>query len=187
VTTHHEVLAELRLVAPRARVIADRVFVMDGPIATCAGAAAGLDLALALVAESCGAEVAARVAVTLNVYFRRGPDDPEQSPLLRHRNHLSALVHRVQDAVSAEPRRRWTSDSLAAVAGTSARNLDRLFTEHAGVLPRRFVAEVRVERARVDLDHGVSVSQAASHAGFTSDQQLRRAWREVLGGSPSGR
>jgi transcriptional regulator GlxA family with amidase domain len=146
-----------------------------------------MDVALALVAEECGVAIAARVAVTLNLYFRRGPNDPEQSPLLRHRNHLSSVVHRVQDAVLTDSSRTWSSAELALVAGTSVRHLDRLFAEHAGVLPRRFVVEIRLERARADLANGASVTSAAVSAGFANDQQLRRAWRDVLGGSPSGR
>jgi transcriptional regulator GlxA family with amidase domain len=184
-TTHHEVLAALRTSAPSARVVDNRVYVIDGPVASCAGAAAGLDLALALVASECGESIASKVAVALNVYVRRGPNDPELSPTLRYRNHLSAVVHRVQDAISTDPHRQWSATELAAVASTSVRHLDRLFVEHVGVLPRMFLQSVRLERARLFLAQGATVTEAAVAGGFTSDQQLRRAWHRTFGHPPT--
>ena len=49
------------------------------------------------------------------VYLRRSPRDPELSPFLAHRRHLHAAVHRVQDAIGAEPERDWDMAALAAV------------------------------------------------------------------------
>jgi transcriptional regulator GlxA family with amidase domain len=186
-TTHHEVLDELARVAPRAKLERNRVYVIDGPVASCAGAAAGLDLALALVAETCGDRIAGLVAQTLNVYVRRGPNDPEKSPLLEYRNHLSAAVHRVQDALLADPQHEWSAESIARVGAVSVRHLDRLFVEHVGIRPRQFLADVRLERARVALDQGRSVTEASVLAGFSSDQQFRRAWRETYDSPPSDR
>jgi transcriptional regulator GlxA family with amidase domain len=186
-TTHHEVLDELARVAPQAKLERNRVYVLDGPVASCAGATAGLDLALALIAETCGDRIAGLVAQTLNVYVRRGPNDPEKSPLLEYRNHLSAAVHQVQDAVLADPQREWTAELLAGVGAVSVRHLDRLFLEHVGIRPRQFLTDVRLERARVALGQGRSVTEASMLAGFSSDQQFRRAWRETHETTPSAR
>jgi transcriptional regulator GlxA family with amidase domain len=184
-TTHHEVLDELASIAPLARLQRNRVFVVDGPVASCAGAAAGLDLALSLVAEVCGDRVAGLVAQALNVYVRRGPNDPEKSPLLQNRNHLSAAVHRVQDQILADPTNNWTAESIADVASVSVRHLDRLFLEHVGIRPRQFLTTARLERAKVALRSGSSVTEATFLAGFSSDQQFRRAWREEYGSPPT--
>jgi transcriptional regulator GlxA family with amidase domain len=184
-TTHHELLDALARVAPRARLERNRVFVVDGPVASCAGAAAGLDLALSLVAEVCGDRVAGLVAQTLNVYVRRSPNDPEKSPLLQHRNHLSAAVHRVQDQILANPSNNWTAETIAGVASVSIRHLDRLFLDHVGIRPRQFVTMARLERAKVALRNGSSVTEATCIAGFSSDQQFRRAWREEYGAPPT--
>src|SRR6266481_3837685 len=114
-TTHHELLDMLRALAPRAEVIDNRVFVVDGPIASSAGITAGIDVALHLIAEECGEALAASVAEDMVVYLRRSPSDPELSPFHMHRNHLHAAVHRVQDAINAEQERDWDMASLAAV------------------------------------------------------------------------
>jgi transcriptional regulator GlxA family with amidase domain len=184
-TTHHEVLDALARVAPRARLERNRVFVVDGPVASSAGAAAGLDLALSLIAEVCGDRVAGLVAQTLNVYIRRGPNDPEKSPLLQLRNHLSAAVHRVQDQILADLSNQWNAETIAGVASVSIRHLDRLFLEHVGIRPRQFVTTARLERAKIALRNGSSVTEATFIAGFSSDQQFRRAWREEYGTSPT--
>lgn len=183
-TTHHEVLDELRRLAPSAQVVDNRVFVVDGPIASSAGVTAGIDLALHLVAQTCGDALAVSVAKDMVVYLRRTPNDPELSPMLAHRHHLHPAVHRVQDAVSERPTQDWNMASLSAVAHVTERHLQRLFAEHAGVSPLHYLERIRLEHARQSLLGGASVTRAAEVAGFSSDLQLRRAWSRHLSGSP---
>ena len=183
-TTHHGLLDELRRLSPRAQVVDNRVFVLDGSLASSAGVTAGIDLALHLIAQTCGDPVAAAVAKDMVVYLRRTPSDPELSPLLAHRHHLHPAVHRVQDAVSASPERDWDMAALADAAHVTQRHLLRLFGEHAGVSPLHYLEKIRLERARQTLQRGASVTRAAEAAGFSSDLQLRRAWTRHWGGSP---
>jgi transcriptional regulator GlxA family with amidase domain len=183
-TTHHELLPALRALAPEAQVIDNRVFVVDGPIASSAGITAGIDLALHLIAEECGEALAASVAEDMVVYLRRSSRDPELSPFLVHRRHLHAAVHRVQDAIIAKPERDWNMAALAAVGHTTERHLLRLFIDHAGVSPLHYLRLIRLERARQSLEYGASVSRAAEVAGFRSGLNLRRAWSRQWGGSP---
>ena len=183
-TTHHELLHTLRGLAPHARVIDNRVFVVDGPIASSAGITAGIDVALHLIAGECGEALAASVAEDMVVYLRRSDRDPEQSPFRIHRGHLHATVHRVQDAIVEDPGRDWTMAALAKAGHTTERHLLRLFTEQAGVSPLQYLQAIRLERARQALEHGASVTHAAEAAGFRSDLQMRRAWSRQWGGSP---
>jgi transcriptional regulator GlxA family with amidase domain len=183
-TTHHELLAQLHTLAPRAQVIDNRVFVVDGPLASSAGITAGIDLALHLIAEECGESLAASVAEDMVVYLRRSQRDPELSPFLVHRRHLHAVVHRVQDAIVTRPERDWDMAALAAVGHATERHLLRLFTEHAGISPLHYLRLIRLERARQSLEHGETVTRAAEAAGFRSGLQLRRAWNRHWGGSP---
>jgi len=183
-TTHHELLHTLRGLAPRAKVIDNRVFVVDGPIASSAGITAGIDVALHLIAGECGEALAASVADDMVVYLRRSDRDPEQSPFRIHRGHLHPTVHRVQDAIVEEPGRDWTMAALARTGHTTERHLLRLFTEQAGVSPLQYLQAIRLERARQALEHGASVTLAAESAGFRSDLQMRRAWSRQWGGTP---
>jgi transcriptional regulator GlxA family with amidase domain len=183
-TTHHELLPMLRALAPRAEVVDNRVFVVDGPLASSAGITAGIDVALHLIAEECGEALAASVAEDMVVYLRRSPRDTELSPFHMHRRHLHPTVHRVQDAIVREPERDWDMASLAHVGHAAERHLLRLFIEHAGISPLHYLRLIRLERARQSLEYGASVSRAAAAAGFGSDLQLRRAWSRQWGGSP---
>jgi transcriptional regulator GlxA family with amidase domain len=183
-TTHHELIETLRALAPQAQVIDNRVFVVDGAIASSAGITAGIDVALHLIAEECGEALAASVAEDMVVYLRRSDRDPEQSPFRARREHLHETVHRVQDAIVHEPERDWTMAALAHAGHTTERHLLRLFLEHARMSPLRYLQAIRLERARQALAHGASVTRAAELAGFRSDLQMRRAWSRQWGGSP---
>ncbi|TDP71127.1 GlxA family transcriptional regulator [Roseateles toxinivorans] len=174
-TTHHEMLATLQDLAPTAEVVNNRVFVIDGPVASSAGVTAGIDLALHLIAGECGEDITAAVAQDMVVYLRRGPRDPELSPLLQHRNHLHPAVHRVQDAITRQPAEDWSLQRMAAQGAVTPRHLSRLFATHAQVTPLHYLQNIRLEHARQALARGASVTQAALDAGFSSDQQMRRA------------
>jgi len=183
-TTHHELIGALRVLARGAQVVANRVFVVDGPVASSAGVTAGIDLALHLIAAECGEALAASIAEDMVVYLRRSSRDPELSPFLGHRRHTHAAVHKVQDAISAEPERDWHMATLAAVGHVTERHLLRLFMDHAGVSPMQCLQAIRLERARQSLEHGASVTDAAEVAGFGSSLNLRRAWNRQWGGTP---
>jgi transcriptional regulator GlxA family with amidase domain len=186
VTTHHQHLHDLRDLAAGCEVIANRVFVLDDAVASSAGITTGIDLALHLIAQECGGPVASQVAQTMVVALRRGPHDPELSPFLAHRNHMHAALHRVQDAVCAEPQAGWSVPRMAEVAHTSPRHLTRLFLDHAGTAPLAYLRRIRLAVASAALQSGHSVGQAAELAGFSSDTQLRRTWRQFgMAGRPS--
>lgn len=175
-TTHHHHLDELRTAASGCEVMSNRVFVLDDPVFSSAGVTTGIDLTLHRIASRLGPALAAEVAQTMVVALRRGPQDPELSPFLNHRDHLHPAVHRVQDAVSQSPQTRWTVPRMAESVHTSPRHLTRLFEEHAGVSPLVYLQRIRLAVAQAALKGGLNVTQAAEMAGFASDTQLRRAW-----------
>jgi len=183
-TTHHDLLATLRSLAPHAHVMENRVFVIDGPVASSAGVTAGIDLALHLIAQECGEAIAAAAAEDMVVYLRRTPRDPELSPFLAGRRHVHAAVHRVQDAVSTQPERDWTMREMALVGHVTERHLLRLFVRHAEVSPLQYLRAVRLERARQLIERGTGIGRAAEAAGFRSALHMRRAWSRQWGGSP---
>jgi transcriptional regulator GlxA family with amidase domain len=176
-TTHHAHLAELRSIEPHARVLDNRIFVEDGDVFTSAGVTAGLDLALHVIGQQLGPRVAADIAHDLVVYRRRAGTDPALSPWVMHRNHVHPAVHRVQDAVARDPAARWGSAELSAVACTSARNLARLFAEHAHCSPLDYVQLIRFALARELVTQSrLDLERVAARAGFRSAQHLRRVW-----------
>lgn len=186
-TTHHAAIADLRRAAPRARVLENRLFVEDRDRLTSAGITAGVDLMLALVARQAGPAVALAVARWMVVWMRRSGDDPQLSPWLDGRNHLHPAIHRVQDAVAADPARGWTLADLGAIAATSPRNLSRLFRAQTGMSVTDYVNGLRIALAR-ELVTGsrLDMESVAERAGFASTRQFRRVWGR-LHGAPPGR
>lgn len=181
-TTHWVLVDRLRRQFPRATVLDGRLFVSDGNVVTSAGMSSGIDMALALVEEHHGPLVTARVAREMVVYLRRNGDEQQQSVYLDHRTHLNPGVHRVQDFIVAHSDRKMTLGQLAHLAAMSPRNLSRVFLRAAGVTPKQFATQVRIQVAR-DLLHDPqrSVSSIASSCGFEDARQLRRLWQRSFG------
>ena len=185
-TTHHACTEALANIAPAARVRENRIFVEDGPMLTSAGITAGIDAALHVIGARCGAQVACAVAREMVVYLRRTGADAALSPWVEHRNHVHPGVHRVQDAVTADPAADWSAERMARVACTSARHLTRLFTEHAGCTPLDYLHRVRYARAReLLMQEGLPIERVAERAGFGSAMQMRRVWRKYEATAPS--
>jgi transcriptional regulator GlxA family with amidase domain len=103
-----------------------------------------------------------------------------------HRNHLHPAVHRVQDAISTQPAQPWTVARMAHTAHTSARNIARLFVEHAGCTPLDYLHQVRFALARELLTQSrMDMERVAEKAGFSSSHHLRRVWRKFEQVPPS--
>ncbi|MQP65607.1 helix-turn-helix domain-containing protein [Niveispirillum sp. SYP-B3756] len=185
-TTHHGDCEKLQRLAPAARVLENRLYVEAGPVWTSAGVTAGIDLMLHLLARQAGPAVASAVARHLVVYLRRAGADPQLSPWLEGRNHLHPSIHRVQDAIAADPARDWTLSDLSLIAHASARHLSRLFNDHAGMGVPDYINRLRVALARQLLENSrLDMETVAERAGFASARQLRRAWGRLHGTPPS--
>lgn len=173
-TTHHDVQDELARTYPRATVIRDVLYVVDGRVVTSAGIASGIDLALHLVAVRHGPGAAARAARQMVVYARRNGDEQQASAMLRRRAHLSDAVHRAQDLIDARFSERLALAELAAATGVSERTLTRRFAAATGLTPLRYQQELRIERAEHLITQGSTHESAARAVGFQDARMLRR-------------
>lgn len=184
--THWEMAPHLAAAYPRVHVEGDPVFVRDGHIITSAGVTAGIDLALHLVEEDWGAEVARAVARQLVVFMARPGGQAQFSARLTPREPRHAAVRRVMDHVAADPTRGHTLDSLADAGGVSRRHLARLFRREVGMSPGQYVESIRVEAARALLEGGTeTVEEVAQRSGFGSSESLRRVFQHTMGISPT--
>jgi transcriptional regulator GlxA family with amidase domain len=119
------------------------------------------------------------------VYLRRSGSDPQLSPWLEGRNHIHPAVHRVQDAITADPTKTWTLRALARIAGASSRHLTRLFQEYAGMSITDYKNSLRVALARELISQtGLDMERVAERVGFGSTRQLRRAWGRMYETAP---
>ena len=184
-TTHYACYEELATLAPKAKVLKNRLYVEDRDRYSSAGIMAGVDLMLHIVGRLTDESCSAAIARYLVLYLRRGGADPQLSPWLEGRNHIHPTVHRVQDAISHDPAKAWNLNGLARIAGASNRHLSRLFHKHAGMS----ITDYR-NRLRVALAHDLisqtqlDIEHVAERAGFGSTRQLLRAWRRQYGTTP---
>ncbi len=185
-TTHWAFCAELARRHPTVRVEPDRIFVRDGPISTSAGMTAGMDLALALVEEDHGPEIARSVARWTVMFLQRPGGQSQFSERLALPAAIATPIRETLDRIAADPAGDHRLPQLAQRASLSERHLRRLFTEQTGTTPARFTERVRVEAARDLLaDTATPIEAIAAGCGFGSAETMRRAFLRVLGVGPA--
>lgn len=185
VTTHWAAADALAAGFPKVNVDSDPIFVRDGHVWTSAGVTAGMDLALALVADDLGADLAHDVARWLVLFARRPGGQSQFSATLAarppQRRELSELIGWISDHPDAE----LTVTALADRIGLSPRHLARIFVEDCGVTPAEHVAAVRIERARSLLETtDLTIDAVADQVGV-SPAALHRMFRRCLDTTPS--
>lgn len=186
-TTHWGAAAALARDFPRAKVDADRIFVRDGRLVTSAGITAGIDMALALVTQHHGAQVALAVAKHLVVVAQRRGGQSQFSPLLAEAPSEESLLARVQAHVLDHLRSALSVEELAAITGMSVRSFSRHFVEEAGITPREFVERARIDAARSLLEAGeLPLKAVAYDCGFGDADRMRAAFSKRLGITPAG-
>lgn len=184
-TTHWSQATRFRKVFPRVEVQRDALFVRDGNIFTSAGISSGVDLALALVEDDHGPDVAREVARQLVVFMQRPGGLSQFSARSRDAIYPDCPLRPLLDAIAADPAADYSLARMASIAGVSPRTLARLFTDHAGTTPARYVERIRIEAAKALLHGGHTVSAAAARSGFGSAETLRRVFDRRVGLSPS--
>lgn len=184
-TTHWRHARELAVGYPSISVQPDSIFVKDGSVYTSAGVSAGIDLALALVEEDHGAELARTVARSLVVYMQRAGGQSQYSASLMGPAPRSSALRRVIDAVTADPAGEYPVTELAQRAGMSVRHLTRLFRDELSTTPAKYIESLRFEEAKALLDAGNSPTVAAQRSGFGNSETLRRVFINRIGIAPS--
>ncbi|WP_454675563.1 GlxA family transcriptional regulator [Achromobacter pestifer] len=186
VTTHWNDAPALAARYPALRVEADRLYVQDGRLHTSAGVTAGIDLALYLLTQDAGPEVALNVAKRLVVFTQRAGGQSQFSPFLTPFVEETSAVAQVQHHVLSHLDADLGLAALAAVANMSRRNFSRVFLRDAGVTPAEFVERVRVDAARGCLEREARpLKTIAYECGFRDARHLREVFTRRLGVSPS--
>jgi transcriptional regulator GlxA family with amidase domain len=184
-TTHWASCAALARRYPEVLVEADPIFVRDGNVATSAGVTAGMDLALALVEEDLGRDVALEAARHLVVFLQRPGGQAQFSAQLAAQVADRAPLRELQAWIPDHLDEDLTVSALARRACMSDRNFARAFRRETGMTPAAYVETARVERARIALESGdLPVEAIARLAGFGTVETMRRAFRRRVGVSP---
>ena len=184
-TTHWSRVRDLQRRYPEVIVLPDQIHVKDGKFWTSAGITAGIDLALAMIREDLGPDVARDTARQLVVYAERPGGQTQHSRLLDlgapdgRFAGLNTWMHERLDADLCVER-------LAAHMKMSPRTFARAYVAETGVTPAKAVERLRVEAARALIESGVSSMQdVARVAGFGDIERMRRSFIRLFGAPPS--
>jgi transcriptional regulator GlxA family with amidase domain len=183
-TTHWRVAPAFARNYPQVIVEPDRIWVRDGAVWTSAGITAGVDLALALIAEDGGEDLARATAQELVVFHRRPGGQSQYSALLelespagRFGELLAWMRERLAEPLDVE--------RLADRAAMSPRNFARAFLAETGTTPAKAVERLRVEAARGLIEAGRSpIETVAEGTGFGNAERMRRAFLRAFGQPP---
>ncbi len=184
-TTHWAGGQGLSEMYPDVRVEPDRIYVRDGEIWTSAGVTAGIDLAIAMVADDHGTDLAREVSRWLVVYLHRpGGQSQFSAPVAAgppRRKPMRALQIWIEENLAHD----LTLETLARQAGMSTRNFSRVFAAEFGSTPARYVEHARVAAARRLLETSdYTLDRVAAAVGLGRPETLYRTFQRQLGVSP---
>ena len=183
-TTHWQRTRQFLSIFPQVKWEPDRIFVRDGDIWSSAGITAGIDLALALVVEDYGEEIAQKTARQLVLYHRRSGGQSQFSSLLELKapsGRFGPLLSWAREHLDAP----LTVDKLAEQAGMSSRHFARAFIAETGTTPSKAVERLRIEVARQRVQSSSeAIERVAEATGFRDPERMRRAFIRAFGQPP---
>lgn len=185
VTTHWECADKLQAAYPTLNVDADRIFIRSGRLITAAGVTAGMDLALALVEEDHGRDLALIVARYMVMFLKRPGGQSQFSAHLVGQIASRAPMQTAVAHILANLRMDHSVEVLAKRVRMSTRNFARVFRRELDMTPTEFVELARSDAARRMLqDTEYPLQHIATVCGFGTVGNMRRVFVRNLGLRP---
>jgi transcriptional regulator GlxA family with amidase domain len=185
VTTHWDWVGRLKSLHPAIQTDSDQIFIKDGPVWTSAGVTAGIDLALALIEEDFGHQVAIETARQLVMFIKRAGGQSQFSVPLESQSRGSGRFDELHAWVAGNLRADLRVESLAERAGMSPRTFARIYTGSLGRTPAKMVEAMRLEAACRALEEtDLPLKSIAENTGYAEEQNLRRVFLRKLSVSP---
>jgi transcriptional regulator GlxA family with amidase domain len=185
-TTHWRFATDVARRFPRIAINPDAIYIRDGQLSTSAGVTAGIDLALAMVEEDLGSEMALSVARDLVVYLKRSGGQMQFSEPLQFQIRATDRFADLADWMLRNLDGDLSIDALAQRARLSPRQFSRRFKAAFGTPPGDYVERLRLDEARRRLPAGgQTVESIAASVGYASDDAFRRAFERHFGVAPS--
>ena len=186
VTTHWECADKLRQDYPGLSIDPDQIFIREGQLSTAAGVTSGIDLALALVEEDYGRDIALIVARYMVVFLKRPGGQSQFSAHLTAQIADKGPIQSIAEHILTHLRSDLSVDLLAGRANMSTRNFSRVFLRDIGVTPADFVEAARLDAARRMLqDSEMPLQRIADRCGFADVHSMRRVFQRKLGVGPT--
>jgi transcriptional regulator GlxA family with amidase domain len=184
-TTHWAECDRLGEAFPAVTVERDPIFVRDGNVWTSAGVTAGMDLALHLVENDLGADVARAVARELVMFVQRPGGQAQFSTQLAAQRPRTSTLQALESWIPDHLDEDLAVPTLAARCAMSPRHFARAFRSEVGVTPGTYVGSMRVEAARRLLETtGRGIGDIAHTCGFGTIETMHRCFKRTLGVTP---
>ncbi len=183
-TTHWALADGLAAAHPAVELDADRIFVHDG-VWTSAGVTAGIDLALEILRQHHGTEIAAQAARNLVVYLQRAGGQQQYSAHLAAQRASDQTILDLLAHIADHPGADLSVTGLADHVGMAPRSFQRLFTREVGTSPGAYVEQVRIDAARRLLERtDDSLARIARQCGYSNVETFHRSFRRLIGVTP---
>jgi transcriptional regulator GlxA family with amidase domain len=164
---------------PRARIRPDKTLIRDGRLISSAGATAGLDLALSLIAEDWGQKLSDQVARRLGAAFQSEPY--QHHPYEATLTDESSIIGKVQHYIDEHLSDVLSIEQLADAVYVSRRTLARIFAKYLHTTPSAFVDQVRVRAAKRLLEErNIPMKTVAFDCGFHNAAHMRMVFQRRL-------
>lgn len=185
--THWEDCKTLADEFPEVRVEMDPIYIKDGNVWTSAGITAGIDMALAVVAEDIGRNSALHMARSMVTHMFRAGGQSQFSPALSRQSFDdNSRFEKLHRWIEENPALEHKVEDLAERVNMSSRNFSRLYSKQMGMTPAKAVEAIRTEVARNLLETTeLSVKRIAVESGFIDEERMRRAFKRQINVSPT--
>ena len=185
-TTHWHYAAEFARRFPRVLIDPAPIWVFDQGRYTSAGITAGMDLALALLEDDVGSEIALAVARYLVLFLRRPGSQTQFSAALTPLRSDRPVFRKLPAWILGHLRDDLSVPAMADHVAMSERSFARRFTREVGTSPARFVERLRLDEARRLLETTeTTIDDVASRCGFEGPEVFRRAFRRAFASAPA--
>lgn len=185
-TTHWLTAGRLAAEHSQVRVDPDPIFIRDGRVWTCAGVTSGMDMALAMVAEDHGQDLALATARMMVMYVKRSGGQSQFSVPLSVQGSSDDRIDELRRWIDEHLTEDLSLQALAARTHLSTRHFTRLFQQRTSTTPAAYVEEARLEAARRLLeDSDWSLPEVSAASGLGSVETLHRVFRRRLGTTPA--
>ncbi|WPU99166.1 GlxA family transcriptional regulator [Mucilaginibacter sp. cycad4] len=184
-TTHWDLSDKLRKRFPLVQVDTNPFVTTDGNIYTSGGVSSGIDLALAMVEEDYGKDLAIKVARKLVFYLNR-PGYQAQFGDLLPMYESTNIAGKLQDWFKEHLHEPMDVSRIADHLNMSRRNFTRVFHKQTGLPPAKFIEKLRIETARKYLENtDTNIEIIADKCGLGSMVSMRRTFFRHLMITPS--
>ncbi|MCB5160492.1 GlxA family transcriptional regulator [Marinomonas algarum] len=165
--------------------VSKQVSIIEGKRLTSAGPMSAMGMMLTLISQLRGNDVTRAVREIISCDQLSESSDVQINPL-EDNPRLPQNLRDIMTLMAANIEEPMSLEELAACAGVSRRQIERLFQSHLETSPGRYYLELRITHARrLLLQSNESITSITLACGFVSTSHFSNCYKDYFGVSPS--